>query len=168
MDSVSKKHIISIIVCLLLTAAAIIPLSGCQRINMPFNGKITFHDITAVIPKNFIRDSTSSNEDLWVFEKGMYSETIIISRQDLQGDAIKVLDDYVELMLERGAESSRGKYLYTDAVMSKYIKDSEYCQEIAFCYNGSIYAFALRGGTDEEFQSLMDNINTPETTPKGN
>ncbi len=168
MDSFSKKHIISIIVCLLLTAAAIIPLSGCQRINMPFNGKITFHDITAVIPKDFIRDSTSSNEDLWVFEKGMYSETIIISRQDLHGDAIKVLDDYVELMLERGAESSRGKYLYTDAVMSKYIKDSEYCQEIAFCYNGSIYAFALRGGTDEEFQSLMDNINTPETTPKGN
>ena len=130
MDSVSKKHIISIIVCLLLTAAAIIPLSGCQRINMPFNGKITFHDITAVIPKDFIRDSTSSNEDLWVFEKGMYSETIIISRQDLQGDAIKVLDDYVELMLERGAESSRGKYLYTDAVMSKYIKDSEYCHSV--------------------------------------
>lgn len=150
---------------LLLLLSAAVVLSGCNTSRMPYNGKISFHDITAEIPSDFVRDSTKSNDDLWVFEKGGYREYILLSRSDAAEDVIAQLDDYVELMRERGAESSRGEYLCTDAVLSKYYKEGEYCQEIAFHYNGSLYAFALRCGTDEEFQSLMNKINTPETTP---
>ena len=62
------KKAISLLLLLCFAAAL---FSGCafENVRMPFNGKIEFHDITAVIPSDFIRDSTQSKDDLWVFEK---------------------------------------------------------------------------------------------------
>ena len=155
-------HLLSLMIISIMLASAFL-FEGCKMSKMPLGGKIQFHEVTAVIPNGFVRDSTQSNDDQWVFEKGWYSEYIIIMRSDAKEDVIAQLDDYVVLMLERGADSSRGSYLNTDAVLSKYVRDGEYCQEITFCYNGSLYSFALRGGTDDEFQSLLNDINTPDT-----
>lgn len=48
--------------------------SGCFGIQMPFNADIQFHDIALTVPERFIRDSSQSKEDLWVFEHDNYSE----------------------------------------------------------------------------------------------
>lgn len=155
-----------IIFAALLILVISVYAAGCGLISgvrMPFNGDITFHDITATVPESFIRDSTQSNNDMWIFESGNYSEYIIISRTDITKDTDTALNDYVDYMIEQGAESQRGTFLYTDAVLSTYTKDGKYCQEILFAYNGSFYAVALRGGTEEEFQSLLDTVNTPDT-----
>lgn len=157
------KKVLSILIIILLS---IYVLSGCifiPRNKMPFNGNIQFHDIKAVIPDDFIRDSTQSNEDMWIFEKGSYRKYIIIQRSDIKTDVDTDLDDYVQLMLERGADSSRGKFLNVEAVLTTYYLDDLYCQEILFVYNDMYYAFTLRGGTEEEFQSLLNDLNTPDT-----
>ena len=112
---------------------------------------------------HFIRDSAQSNEDLWIFEKNRYKEMIILHRTDLPADADAEPDRYVQSMLDRGAESSRGEFLLTDAVKSTYMPDDVYCQEILFVYGDSFYAFALRGGTEEDFQALPNDLNTPDT-----
>lgn len=154
-----KTAVIFLIVCFVACL-----LSGCgRREKMPFNGDIQFHDITAVIPNSFIRDSTKSNDDLWVFEKNRYKSMIIMRRTDVSADVDEELDNYVQDMLERGADSSRGEFLLTDAVLSSYYLDNVFCQEILFVYNNSFYAFALRGGTETEFQELLNDLNTPDT-----
>ena len=150
----------------LILAALLLLLCGCgRRARMPFNGQVTFHEITATIPEDFVRDSTQSNDDLWIFEHGGYSKMILLSRKDAAGDADAALDDYVEYLQSLGADAERGRFLNADAVHSTYTKDGQYCQEILFLYHGSFYAVALRGGTEEEFQSLLDEVNTPETAP---
>jgi hypothetical protein len=148
----------------LILAALLLLLCGCGRSSrMPFNGQVTFHEITATIPDSFVRDSTQSSDDLWVFEHGGYSKMILLSRTDVAGDADAALDDYVAYMQSLGADAERGRFLNADAVHSTYTRDGQYCQEILFVYQGSFYAVALRGGTEEEFQSLLDEVNTPET-----
>lgn len=154
-----RKKLSFLVVILIMMSV----LSGCGLFNMftqdmPFNGEIQFHSITAVIPDDFIRDTTQSNEDLWVFEKNNYKQIIIISRTDADDDPDAGLDDYVELMTERGATASRETFLDLDAVMSTYYLEEVYCQEIMFLYNNSYYAFALRGGTEEEFQNLLNDL----------
>ena len=82
-----------------------------------------------------------------------------MQRTDVKADADIELDNYVQVMLERGADSSRGEFLLTDAVLSIYYLDDVFCQEILFVYNNSFYAFALRGGTEAEFQELLNYLN---------
>ena len=156
------KKAISLLLLLCFAAAL---FSGCAfgNVRMPFNGKIEFHDITAVIPSDFIRDSTQSKDDLWVFEKGGYKKIIIISRSDIKTDADTHLKNYVNNITAKGGTASQGKYLYEDAAMSTYYIDGVFCQEIIFAYNGSLYAFARRGGTESEFNELLKDINTPDT-----
>ena len=150
----------------LILAALLLLLCGCgRRAQMPFNGQVMFHEITATIPEDYIRDSTQSSDDLWVFEHGGYSKMILLSRKDAAGDVDAALDDYVEYLQSQGADAERGQFLNADAVHSTYTRDGKYCQEIMFVYQGSFYAVALRGGTEEEFQSLLDEVNTPETAP---
>lgn len=160
-----KKIVLFIALCL-----AVLMMAGCgllrkNQSDMPFNGPVQFHDLTLTIPSDFIRDSTQSNEDLWTFEKGFYKKMIIIKRSDgyPDEDVITFLDSYVESMQSNGAESVRGEFLYRDAVKSTYEREGTFCQEILFEYNNSYYAFALRGGTEEEFNELLNQINTPET-----
>ncbi len=134
-------------------------LAGCGKgSDMPYSGDIRFHEMTATIPGSFVRDSTQSREDLWIFEKGFYSELIILSRSDITGDVGASLDDYVAYMKEQGADSQRETFLQMEAVSSVYTKDGVFCQEMLFAYNGSFYAIALRGGTEDEFQSLLNTI----------
>lgn len=147
-------------------------LSGClirrpAPGDMPFHGRIQFHDLTVVIPEEYIRDSTQSNEDFWVFEQGFGRKLILLQRSDLSGTTDEVLDSYAAAMRERGAESVRGEILLTDAVLSTYTLEDQSCREIVLVYGDSCYAFALRGGTEEEFQALLDDLNTPETLPAG-
>ena len=76
------KKIRAIILILFMLAIC----AGCARVNMPFNGDIQFHNISLTVPQRFIRDSTQSTNDLWVFEHSFYSECILISRKDVTGD----------------------------------------------------------------------------------
>lgn len=148
-------------VSVLLLLSSLLTLIACKKSEMPFNGVIEFHDITAVIPDSYVRDSTQSTDDFWVFEKGGYKEYILLSRTVSKEDPAAVLDDYEDAMRDVGAETTRGNYLNTDAVISKYEKDGLYCQEIFFSCSGSFYSFALRGGTEKEFTDLLGDIITP-------
>lgn len=159
------KKIIPLFLILCVAAAF---FAGCATIGkakdeMPINGVIQFHDITAVIPSDYTRDSTQSDEDLWIFEKGMYKKYVIFKRSDITSNAETQLNDYVEYITAQGGSASCGTYLYVQASLGTYYLQDVYCQEILFVYNNSIYTFALRGGTEEEFQSFLNHINTPDT-----
>lgn len=114
-----------------------------------------------MIPEKFIRDSTQSTEDLWIFEHGNYAEYIIISRKDINGDTVASLENYVDYMKEQGATSEITTFLEKDAVHSTYNLADIFCQEILFAHDGSFYAVALRGGTEEDFKNLLDTVNIP-------
>lgn len=141
---------------------AAVLLAGCfafgTRISMPANGNIVFHDIAAVVPSDYIRDSTQSSENMWIFEKGNYKKIAIFQRSDAGEDIDAGLNDYVDLMKGRGADSSRVTFRGKEAVMSTYYKDGICCREMLFACGGSYYAFALRGGTEEEFNGFLDDI----------
>ena len=75
------------VMLIVMILAMIIVLWGCSLgIDMPFNGVVSFHEITITIPSDFIRDSTQSNPDLWCFEKNRYSQMIILQRKDAGRD----------------------------------------------------------------------------------
>lgn len=150
------RRFISIFLVLIL----VFTLSSCST--MPFNGDIVFHDISLTIPERFIRDSTQSNDNLWIFEHGNYSEYIIISRKDTTGEVRSALMNYVKYMKENGAESEIISFLDNDAVLSTYYKDDVFCQEILFPYNASFYAVAIRGGTQDDFGEITDTISLVE------
>ena len=149
-----KKKTLAVIFAVIL----VILSSGCSRVNMPFNGDIQFHSITLTVPQRFIRDSTQSNNDLWVFEHGNYSEYMLISRKDITGDISASLSAYADYMKENGAESSIISFLGSDAVASSYYLENVFCQELLIPYDGSFYAIALRGGTESGFQEITDSI----------
>ena len=131
-------------------------LSACLR--MPFNGEIVFHDISLTVPERFVRDSTQSDDDLWVFEHDNYSEYIIISHSDITSEVKSALTDYSEYMKENGAESEKTFFLDNYAVLSTYYKDNKICYEILFAYNDCFYAVALRGGTQDGFDEITDTV----------
>ena len=147
-----KKKIFVIILVLLI----LIVSGGCSQ--MPFNGDIEFHDISLTVPERFIRDSTQSTKDLWIFEHDRYSEVILISRKDLTGEVQASLEGYVEYMQGNGAESEIVSFLGDNGVLSTYYKEDVFCQEILFAYNNSFYAVALRGGTQSGFAEITDTI----------
>ena len=152
------KRVILIVMILAMT----IVLWGCSLgIDMPFNGVASFHEITITIPSDFIRDSTRSNQDLWCFEKDRYSQMVILQRKDAGSDVSATLDDYVAYMTEHGCSSQRTTFRHLDAVHTTYTKDGEFCQELLFSLNGSLYAIALRGGTEEPFNTLLDSVVLP-------
>ena len=154
----------------LLLIALIFCLGGCRSLfgssnggDMPFNGPVTFHELALTIPEKFIRDSTQSTQDAWIFEQGFYRRMIILTRSDQVGDADEALDRYADSMSEVGAASERTTFLELPAVHSAYTKDNTYCQEILFIYNGSCYAIALRGGDEAEFRDLLATISIVDT-----
>lgn len=139
-----------------LLLVLVLLLCGCGS-NMPFNGDVTFHELSVTVPSKFVRDSTQSNEDLWVFEHGGYKEYILLSRSGAADP-----ESYCQTMLQRGAESALTTFRGKDAVQSAYTKDGEYCQELLLIHNGAAYAIALRGGTQEEFRALLDTVKVVE------
>lgn len=163
MRSEHRKNAADRLLVLILILAVAANLTGCiNRSDMPFNGDIRFHDLTLTIPKDYIRDSTESTEDLWVFEKGFYSQYIIITRNDIQGDATESLNSYAEYLTEQGVQVRRETFLETEALISSWTNGDLFCQELMFACNGSLYAVSLRGGTEEEFQSLIRTIGIAE------
>lgn len=145
------KKILAVFMVLLL----IVSLSACfGRPDMPFNGQIEFHAIALTIPEKFIRDSTQSSEDTWIFEHGNYSEYIIVMRSDSESD----LEKYAARMRELGAASEVVELSASDAVFTTYYQDGVFCQEILFCHENSTYAIALRGGTESEFDELVGTV----------
>ena len=145
---------------LFLAVVLVLSLAACS--DVPFNGDIEFNDIALTIPENFVRDSTQSNENFWVFERNGYAEYILISRSFSEKEEAQVLENYVEKMRGIGAESEIVSFSGKDAVLSKYNKDNTFCQEILFPHNGDFYAVALRGGTEESFKSLIGTISLIE------
>ena len=153
-----KKAIAPILV-LLLMISLMTGLSACgPRINMPFNGEIRFHDIGLTIPEKFIRDSTESTEDLWVFEKGFYSQYIVLSRQVADGDPAAILDNYAAYLTQEGVNARQGTFLETEAVFSDWTREDMFCQEVLFVYDGSVYAISLRGSSREDFEALLQSV----------
>ncbi len=147
------------IVALFTVIITLFSLGSCGfGSDMPYNGDVTFNGITVSIPQKFIRDSTQSTNDMWVFEKGFYKQSIILSRKDLGGEVGEVLDGYVEYMKSMECASKRTTFAGCEAVHTTYTKDGQFCQEMLFVYNSSIYAVALRGGTEEEFKLLIDSV----------
>ena len=150
-----KKPFIILISIILIIAAA----AGCSKSEMPFNGKISFHDISLEIPDDYIRDSTQSSEDFWVFEKGNYKKYILISRMANEGAGEKALDYYSDAMSQTGTDVSTGTLNGINCVFSEYTKDGEYCREVYFVYKDNNYAIALRGGNENDFTGLINTIN---------
>ena len=150
-----KKTIMILISIVLIITTA----TGCFKKSMPFNGEISFHDISLTIPDDYIRDSTQSSDDFWVFEKGYYKKYILISRIPNEGVGEKALDYYVNSMSQVGAEVSSGTLNNVNCAFSEYTKDNTYCQEIYFVYKENDYAIALRGGDKNDFEKLTKTIN---------
>ena len=155
------------VVIIFMVAFICVFTCGCVGgTKMPFNGEVEFHSISFTVPERFIRDSTQSTEDFWVFENGNYSEYILISRKDIVGDTSSLLDDYVESMKEVNANSERTTFLDGDAVLSTYYLEDVLCQEILFSYDKSFYAVALRGGDESSFKEITDTIKLVKTSEK--
>jgi hypothetical protein len=146
--------------------ALCILLTSCSLTDMPFNVPIEFHDIAMTIPEKFVRDSVQSTDDLWIFEYDQFKEFILISRKESTADVATTLENNLEYMLEQGAQSEIVKFLGVDALMSTYTLDDMFCQELLLPYNGAFYAIALRGGTEADFQALLETVGMarePET-----
>lgn len=152
------------VLALLLILVTVGSLAGCASgTDMPYNGDVVFHDISAAIPGDFIRDSVQSSEDLWLFEKDFYSAYIILSRKDISGDTEVSLDGYIAYMKEEGVTAQRETFLQMDAVSSTYTQDGMFCQELLFVHNGFLYTVALRGGTEEDFRALLATVKISDT-----
>lgn len=126
-------------------------------IRMPFNGDVTFHDISLYVPEDYIRDSTKSNDGLWVYEYNHYTSYILIHRGEV-GNPDTDLESYGAYISEHGGSIKQSKILDVDSIDLTYTQDNKECRETAFIYNGSIYSVALRGGSEEEFTALRDSI----------
>ena len=152
-----KRRCYWILFAIVLVVANI--FTGCSSTDMPLNGQVKFHDIEVTIEESFVRDSTRSTDDFWVFEYQNFKEYILLSRRGIEGDAQKGLEDYSGYMKEEGVECETVNFAWGDAVLSTYTnEEDEYCQEIVFAYEGSYYAIALRKGTKERFQTLVDSV----------
>lgn len=167
MSSVRMNTGISrMIAMVLLLILALSPMGLAAQSNMPFNGEIAFHKISLTIPSSYIRDSTQSTEDLWIFEKGFYSKYIMLSRKDFQGDVDEILDSYVEYLHEQGMNSQRDTFLELEAVRSESTQEEVVWREMLFVHDGALYAVAMRGGTEEELQALLDTVAVHDETPE--
>lgn len=151
------KRVVSFILCVVLCAA----LAGCfqSRSNMPFNGEITFHQIKMTIPSEFIRDSAQSSDDVWLFEQGWYKKTIVIMRRQLDQDPEGYIGAYADAMQKEGIRSELTQFQGMTAARTSATKeDGVFWQELCFALDGCFYAVALNGGTEAEFQAILDTI----------
>ena len=147
------------IIAFILIAVMLVSFASCggnmpYNENMPYNGDIVFHDIKVYIPQSFIRDSTKSSDEAWVFEKGFYKEFIIIKRDAVSEDASAELDSYAEYLAEQGITAERIAFQGREAVMS----ESAQSYELIFEYNSYFYAISLRGGSKDDFNTLVNTV----------
>lgn len=144
---------------MILLVSMLLTLGGCFGMaRMPFNGDITFHDITLTVPEKYIRDSTKSDEDTWIYEYDSYAEYIVIMRKDFSGDESAALEDYVAYMKENKAESEVVSFQDGSAVHTTYTKNNQFCQELLFIHGDSVYAVALRACPRATFEEVTKTI----------
>ena len=159
------------ILLLILVFVLLLSLSACNlgidwpentSYSMPVNGTITFHEMNITIPSDFIRDSTQSSDLFWVFEKGFYRQMILLDARlgnpESPMDVDVYFDSYIDYMIEQGCSSQRTTFQESEAVLSTYTKDGMFCQELMVAFNGSVYTVALRGGTEDDFQTLLETV----------
>ena len=151
-----KKYLQAVLACFLLLCT----LSGCKVFNrrMPLNGDITFYDISLTVDEKYVRDSSQSSENLWIFEHGNYKEYIILSKKDISGDLTVVLSEYLEYMLENGVNAEKKTFLENEAIFSAWTSDGVFCREVTFVHEGAVYAISLRGGTESDFDNLLHTV----------
>jgi len=142
--------------------ALCILLTSCSLTDMPYNGSIEFHDIAMTVPDKFVCDSVQSTDDLWIYEYDQFAEYILISRKEYSADVQTTLEKNMEYMVEEGAQCQLVTFLGVDALMSTYTLDEVFCQELLLPCNGAFYAIALRGGTEADFQALLDSVRFAE------
>ncbi|MBR1770973.1 MAG: DUF2905 domain-containing protein [Lachnospiraceae bacterium] len=126
-------------------------------IRMPFNGDVTFHDFSVYVPEKYVRDSTQSNDALWVYEYQNYTSYILLHKSET-ADPNADLAAYADYITERGGSAAWGERRGVDVLDVAYTQDNKACRETVFVLNGSLYSVALRGGTEDEFTALRDSI----------
>ncbi len=155
-------------ILIFLILSALIFLVGCQSLSMPFNGDITFHNISLTIPSDFVRDSIQSNNNLWVFEKEDYKQIIILSHKELTQDGDTTLEEYGTFITQQGGQAKAVNYSGCNALILTYMKEDVFCQELILIYKDIVYDVALRGAQTEDFEALLNtfSINTSEDVQK--
>ena len=149
-----KKIATAVLVLVMLFA-----LCGCNTSDMPFNGDITFHNISLTIPERFVRDTTESGEDFWIFENGGYKEYILLNRNDkTTDDVIGSFESYVAYMDENNIKSVRTTFMGQEATDTHYEMEGMDCHEMLFFYNDEFYSIALRGGSKESFDEILATV----------
>lgn len=124
---------------------------------------VAIGEIKLEIPGNFIYDSTQSNSTFKVFEKGWYSQMILLSCSALNGDAEASLEGYAEYIKENGGSAELTSFKGSPAALAEYTKDEKACRELMFAHNGILYAVALRGGTDDDFTLIINSVVFPSS-----
>lgn len=151
------------LIALALLVGLLVSVTGCfGGPQMPINGDITFHNIKLNIPERFVRDSTQSTQEMWLYECNNYKEYILMTYSKSTKDVETTLGEYIAYMKENKVDSQMVTFLGQDAVLSKYEMNGVFCQEICFPHQDAFYAVALRGGTEESFKELMDTIERVE------
>ena len=149
-----KKKITAIFAALVLF---VLLLSGCGGTKMPFNGEVNFHGMQITIPDSFIRDSTQSTDDQWVFEHGGYRQYIVLMFHEEAAD----LEQYRDSMLANGCDSAIEER-YDGAIVSSWTDaDGNFRQEILFLSGGHTYVVMLHNGDEEAFETLAASIRMP-------
>ena len=151
------------ILCIAITSLLLIgSMAGCSiidRFTEKPDTEVVFHDLKLSIPFAYIIDSTQSDTNFRVYEKGWYKSVILLSRNTVDDDIDELLNGYVEYILESGGSSQRTTFLDQPAVRSTFTsQDGKNAEEMLFIYNGYCYAISMRDGTEQEFQDLLSTV----------
>ena len=151
--------ILSVLLMLMLFVSC-----GTQPV-ITLGGSTTFYDIEYAIPEYYIFDSTQSKENFALYESGWYEKLLLLSRSDVTYDpARKHLEKYANNMKEKGAEYCEFiDFKGVEAVKAKYTVEDKNCIEVYFILNGSKYAIAMRGETEDNFNIFIGGVVLPET-----
>ena len=158
----------------LVVALAVILLVGCtgKSGKMPFNGEVTFHDMNVTIPSSFIRDSTQSKEDVWVFERDNYKSYIMLihGALEMQG-GMSTPEKYSESLRSTGATSEVKSFngypcVYTTSVAN----NGMYATETVFFVGDTSYALTMCTANEAdmaEYQTVYDSLSFSGVAPGG-
>lgn len=115
------------------------------------------------LPDGYVRDSTESTADLWIFEKGFYREYVMLMRKELTGDAAALMNSYAAYLTEQGAISVGTIFKGHEALRSSMNQGGVLWQEVYFVHGDSTYAIAMRGGSEADFDAIINTVRMLET-----
>lgn len=104
-----------------------------------------------------MRDSTRSNEELWVYERDHYASYILIHKGE-PGKQNTDLEAYGAYITEQGGSAEQNTIGDVASVDLSYMQDNKECRETVFIYRDILYSVALRGGSEQEFTALKNSI----------